>query len=166
MELTFAPRGIVQVDDARIIYRNFSGREGTYNKAGDRSFCLIIDDQEIANQLIEEGFNVKIKESREEGGDPFMYLQVKVKYHPKGSEFERLNPTAVLISGRNRIALDAESINILDGIDISRIDMDISGSNYNVLGREGKSAYLKKIYVTQEEDRFATRYAEEEWPQE
>lgn len=166
MNMTITNRGIVQIDGARIIFRNFSGRGTQYNREGDRNFCVVIDDEEIANRLIEEGFNVKIRQPREEGDEPFMYMKVNVKYHPKGSEFERLNPVACLISGRNRNMLDEESICCLDGIDIENVDLDLSGSNWNVQGRSGRSAYLSKIYVTQELDRFATRYAEDEFPQE
>lgn len=166
MNMTITNRGIVQIDGARIIFRNFSGRGTQYNREGDRNFCVVIDDEDIANRLIEEGFNVKIRQPREEGDEPFMYMKVNVKYHPKGSEFERLNPVACLISGRNRNMLDEESICCLDGIDIENVDLDLSGSNWNVQGRSGRSAYLSKIYVTQELDRFATRYAEDEFPQE
>lgn len=166
MNMAITNRGIVQIDGARIIFRNFSGRGTQYNREGDRNFCVVIDDEEIANRLIEEGFNVKIRQPREEGEEPFMYMKVNVKYHPKGSEYERLNPVACLITGRNRNMLDEESICCLDGIDIENVDLDLSGSNWNVQGRSGKSAYLSKIYVTQELDRFATRYAEEEFPQE
>ena len=166
MNVTITNRGIIQIDGARIIFRNFSGRGTQYNREGDRNFCVVIDDEEIANRLIEEGFNVKIRQPREEGDEPFMYMKVNVKYHPKGSEYERLNPVACLISGRNRNMLDEESICCLDGIDIENVDLDLSGSNWNVQGRSGKSAYLSKIYVTQELDRFATRYAEDEFPQE
>ena len=166
MNLTITNRGIVQIDGARIIFRNFSGRGTQYNREGDRNFCVVIDDEDIANRLIEEGFNVKIRQPREEGEEPVMYMKVNVKYHPKGSEFERLNPVACLISGRNRNMLDEESICCLDSIDIENVDLDLSGSNWNVQGRSGRSAYLSKIYVTQELDRFATRYAEDEFPQE
>ena len=166
MNLAITNRGIVQIDGARIIFRNFSGRGTQYNREGDRNFCVVIDDEEIANRLIEEGFNVKIRQPREEGEEPFMYMKVNVKYHPKGSEYERLNPVACLITGRNRNMLDEESICCLDNIDIENVDLDLSGSNWNVQGRSGRSAYLSKIYVTQELDRFAMRYAEDEYPEE
>lgn len=164
MNVVFTQRGIVQIDGARLIYRNFSGRGTQYNREGDRNFCIVIDDQDIADKLIEEGFNVKIRQPREEGEAPFMYMKVNVKYHPKTSDLARLNPTAVLISGRNRNNLDEESICCLDGIDIANADLDLSGSNWTVQGRSGRSAYLSKIYVTQELDRFAERYASEEYP--
>lgn len=166
MNVVFTNRGIIQIDGARLIYRNFSGRGTDYNREGDRNFCLVIDDQDVADRLIEEGFNVKIKQPREEGESPFMYMKVNVKYHKPGSDLERLNPVAVLISGRNRNPLDEETISLLDNIDIANVDLDLSGSNWSVQGRSGRSAYLSKIYVTQELDRFAARYAEEEYPEE
>lgn len=166
MELTITNRGIVQIDGARIIYRNFSGRGTQFNREGDRNFCLVIPTQEDADKLMAEGFNVKIRQPRTEDEDPFMYMKVNVKFHPKTSDLARLNPTACLITGKNRNMLDEESICCLDNVDILNVDLDISGSNWEVQGRSGRSAYLSKIYVTQEVDRFVARYAEEEWPEE
>ena len=51
MELTFAPRGVLQIDDARIIFRNFRGEGGKFNKEGDRNFALIIPNEEMAEAL-------------------------------------------------------------------------------------------------------------------
>ena len=79
MFITFAPKGILQIDDARIIFRNFSGEPSKFNRAGDRNFAVVIPEQDIADALINDGWNVKIKPPREEGDTPFMYLPEKDK---------------------------------------------------------------------------------------
>ena len=148
MKCTIAPRGILQIDDARIIYRNFAGRGDKFNREGDRNFSVIIEDEQLAQDLIQDGWNVKIKPSREEGDIPFMHLPVKVKFNDRG-------PNAYLKSGSNLIKLDEETVSCLDDIDIAGVDLDIRPYDWNVNGKEGRTAYLHSIRVVQEVDRFA-----------
>lgn len=165
MKLTFAPRGVLQIDDARIVFRNFRGEGGRFNKEGDRNFALIIPDEEMAESLQNDvnqygvGWNVKIKPPREEGDEPFIYLPVKVKFNDRG-------PVLYLQSGRNRVKLDEESIAMLDDIDIRSVDLDIRPYDSEVSGKPFRAAYLQSICVTQEIDRFAARFAAEEYPEE
>ena len=151
MHITFAPDNILQIDDARIIFRNFSGAPSKFNREGDRNFAVIIPEQEIADALIAEGWNVKIKPPREDGDTPFMYLPVKIKFNDRG-------PRVYLKSGSNMIRLDEESISCLDNVDIISVDLDIRPYDWNVNGMEGRTAYLQSIQVTQEVDRFYDQY--------
>lgn len=155
MEITFAPRGILQIDDARIIYRNFSGVGSKFNREGDRNFAVVIEDPELADTLINEGWNVKIKPPRDEDEDPFMYLPVKVKFNEKG-------PAVYLRTGKVMKCLDEELVSCIDDIDILSVDLDIRPYDWEVNGKTGRTAYLQSINVTQRIDRFAARYAEEE----
>lgn len=152
MHVTFAPRGILQIDEARIIYRNFSGVGSKFNREGDRNFAVVIPDQEIADALIKEGWNVKIK-VRGEDEDPFMYLPVKVKFNDNG-------PNVYLTSGRAKNRLDEESIDILDNIDILNVDLDVRPYDWEVNDKTGRTAYLQAIHVTQKVDRFAEGFDE------
>lgn len=158
MNITFAPRDILQIDDARIIYRNFAGRGDKYNREGDRNFAVIIPDEDLANELIERGWNVKIKPPRDDHDTPFMILPVKVKFNDRG-------PNVYLKTGANLNKLDEESVSCLDVIDISSVDLDIRPYDWEVNGKEGRTAYLQSMRVIQEIDRFAERYAEEEYPE-
>ena len=155
MEITFAPRGILQIDDARIIYRNFSGVGSKFNREGDRNFAVVIEDPELGDTLINEGWNVKIKPPRDEDEDPFMYLPVKVKFNEKG-------PAVYLRTGKVMKCLDEELVSCIDDIDILSVDLDIRPYDWEVNGKTGRTAYLQSINVTQRIDRFAARYAEEE----
>ena len=159
MNITFAPRGILQIDDARIIYRNFKGEGGKFNREGDRNFAVIIPNQEIADALVTEGWNVKIKPPREDGDDPFMYLPVKVKFNERG-------PHVYLKTGKRSNKLDEDSIACLDSIDILKVDLDVRPYDWDVNGKQGRTAYLQGMDVVQDCDRFAARYAEEEYPEE
>lgn len=159
MHITFAPRGIVQIDDARIIYRNFSGVASQYNREGDRNFSIVIPDQDIADALIEQGWNVKIKPPREDGDTPFMHLPVKVKFNDRG-------PNVYLKSGRALNKLDEDSVSMIDNIDILSVDLDIRPYDWDVNGKQGRTAYLHSMQVTQNVDRFMDRFAEEEAPEE
>ena len=152
MHVTFAPKGMLQIDDAKIIFRNFEGRGDKYNREGDRNFSLLIEDPDTADSLIENGWNVRIKPGRDEDEGPFMRLPVKVKFTDYG-------PNVYLVTGDRRNELDEESIGCLDNIDIESVDLDIRPYDWEVNGRTGRTAYLQSMQVVQRIDRFAARYA-------
>ena len=155
MNVTIAPRGILQIDGARIVYRNFSGAPSKFNREGDRNFALVITDEEIKDALLNEGWNIKIRPPRDVDDEPFMYLPVKVKFNDRG-------PNVYLKSGDNTVVLDEESVGILDDIDILNVDLDIRPFDWDVNGKTGRTAYLQSIHVTQEVDRFAARIGNRE----
>ena len=148
MDITFAPHGILQIDDATIIYRNFAGVGSKFNREGDRNFSVKIENEDDANALIEAGWNVKIKPPREDGDAPFMHLPVKIKCSDRG-------PRVYLRTGSRVNELDEESMECLDHIDILGVDLDIRPYDWEVNGKTGRTAYLQGIRVTQKVDRFA-----------
>ena len=148
MEVTFAPKGILEINDAKIVYRNFSGRGDKFNREGDRNFSLVIPDEQLFDRLEEEGWNVKKKEARDEGDTPFMTLPVKVKFNECG-------PVVYLKTGNRQVRLYEDSVSCLDNIDILSIDLDIRPYDWDVNGKKGRTAYLQGICVTQRIDRFA-----------
>lgn len=148
-------RNILEIEDARIIYRNFAGAPSKFNREGDRNFAVIIPNEEIKDILVENGWNVKIKPPREDYDEPFMFLPVKIKFNNRG-------PAAYVVSGSNVTRLNEDSIGMLDEIDIASVDMDLRPYDWDVNGKTGRTAYLQAINVTQNVDRFGARYAEED----
>lgn len=159
MDITVLNNGNLQVDNAKIIFRNFRGEASQFNRDGDRNFALLIPDQETAERLVNDGWNVKIKPAREEGEDPFRYMPIKVKFNARG-------PRVYLVTGESHNLIEEDMIDMLDEIDIMYVNMDIRPYHWDVRGATGVSAYLSAMEVYQNIDRFAARYAEEESPEE
>ncbi len=132
------------MEGVRIIFRNFSGKEGQYNREGDRNFAVLLND-DVANQMLEDGWNVKWlkprEDSEEEEEAPQAYLQISVNF--KGRP-----PRIVIITSRGRTNLDEDSIEMLDWADITNVDLIVRPYAWNVSGKTGIKAYLQSIYVT------------------
>lgn len=148
-------KDILEIEDARIIYRNFEGVASKFNREGDRNFAVIVPNDEIKDILVEAGWNVKIKPPRDEDDDPFMFLPIKIKFNDRG-------PNAYLVTGKRMNKLDEESISCLDNIDILSVDLDVRPYDWEVNGKTGRTAYLQSIKVVQDVDRFAAAYEEED----
>lgn len=159
--VTIAPKGILQIDDARLVYRNFSGIGSKFNREGDKNFAVVIPDEETKDALIAEGYNIKIKPPRDADDSPFMYLPVKIKFNDRGP-----NVYIQTQSRRGKRRLDEESIACLDNVDVLQVDLDIRPYDWEVNGKSGRTAYLQSMHVIQQVDRFSERFAEEEYPSE
>lgn len=140
----------LSVENARIIFRNFAGKEGKFNPAGKRSFCLLLD-AETAERLEDQGWNVKTLAPRDPDDDPQPYIQVAV-------QFGNYPPNIYLISGKKKTKLDEDSVSILDYAEIENVDLIISPSRWEVSGKSGVKAYLKTLYVTIVENEFEKKY--------
>ena len=151
--------GKLIIPDARLIFRNFAGKEGKYNREGDRSFCVYIDDVDLASYLSNEGWNVRMLAPREDGEEPRHYIQVAVSYRYRP-------PRIFLHTSSNTTNLDQDSVASLDYADIRSADVVINPSSWSVNGSSGIKAYLDTLHVVLEEDYFANKYAEEEYPRE
>lgn len=139
------------MEGANIVFRNFAGKEGMYNKEGDRNFCVLLE-PDLAERMAQDGWNIKTLKSREEGVPGTPYIQVNVGF--KGRP-----PKLVMITSRGRTELNEDSVELLDWAEIRSVDLIIRPYNWEVNGESGVKAYLKSLFMVIEEDFLDLKYA-------
>lgn len=140
----------IRIENAKIRFRNFSGKEGRFNPAGRRNFCVFLDD-DTANDLKDEGWNIKWLNPRTEDDEPQAYIQVAVSY-------ANVPPKVWLVNSKQKTLLDENTISTLDWAELEEVDLVIRPYNYDVNGKSGVKAYLKTMYAKIVEDEFADKY--------
>lgn len=142
----------VVLENVRIGFRNFSGKEGQYNREGDRNFAAFLPD-DIAELMLNDGWNVKYLKPREEEDTPQAYIQISVNFGVRP-------PKVVMITSRGRTSLSEAEVGILDWAEISNVDLIIRPYEWSVNGKSGVKAYLQSLFVTIEEDELERKYAD------
>lgn len=150
-----ANENTVLMEGVSIIFRNFSGKEGQYNREGDRNFAVLLDDT-VAEAMAADGWNVKWLKPREDDDEEHeqAYLSVSVNFS-KGRP-----PRVVLVTSRGRTNLSEQDVELLDWADIKNVDLIVRPYEWTVNGKTGIKAYLQSIYVTIEEDPLELKYAD------
>lgn len=143
----------INVSNARIGFRNFSGKEGQYNPEGNRNFVVFIENINEAKKLEEEGWNIRWLKSKneEEADQPILSVKVAFGMYP---------PKIVLVSKKGLSQLGENEVGILDWADIRSADITIRPYNYEIRGKTGVKAYVKTMYVTIQEDAWESKYVE------
>lgn len=140
----------IVLENARVMFRNFSGKEGKFNPAGRRNFHVQLP-TELAEELQDEGWNVKWFTPKEPDDVPTAHMQVSFSY-------ENYPPNIFLIAGRKKTKLDEESVEILDHAEFENVDLIIRPYNWETATGTGVKAYVDSMYVTIREDAFAKKY--------
>lgn len=143
------------IENASIIFRNFSGRPTKFvRQEGVRSFSVLIDDDVLAQHLSDIGWNVRILRPRDENDEVKHCIDVAINFN-----FWK-KPEVNLICGNVMTRLDEEDLGQLDGVEIINADLVIRPRMWDDDGMTRIKAYLQELYVTIEPNRFASKYAD------
>lgn len=141
-------------------FKNFAGEVDEYNPKGMSQFNVVLD-EETADQLLAEGWNVKQLDPREEVDEPIPYLPCTIN-------FTNIPPTIYMLTGKNnkKTRLTEETIGCLDALDVEYVDLIINPYQWEIKTKKGVDtgikAYVKVMYAKVMEDRFASKYADPE----
>lgn len=143
----------INIEGANIIWKNFSGERDRFNP-GKRGFSVVIDDTVMADELKQEGWNVK-ERPLQEGADPSEQewtLPVKLNMNRYTQVW--------LIVGNHKTLLNEDTVAQLDVVDITDCDLSIRPYEWEMSGRTGITAYVDSMYVTIRKNKFAEKYAD------
>lgn len=150
---------------ARMWFCNFEGRREMYNSEGLRNFKIDIPDEALAQQMIQEGWNVSVRPPRDEFDTTRYQLKINVSFDPP---FPRLMPKIFRVSDRDKtmVQLDEDSCKILDASDIISADLKIRARPWvdQATGAHRITAWLLDLYATVREDDLTAKYAAYEYP--
>lgn len=152
------------IEDAELLFKNFEGREDRHegrvmNTLGARNFHVIVP-EDIVDNLIADGWNVKILQPREEGDEPRHMVKVNVSYRYR-------EPDIRMYAGKVETIMHEDSVASLDYADIISADLVVHPSEYTKDdGSIGLSGYCTELRVTVQESPFAEKYAGYMSPQE
>lgn len=144
----------IVMEGVKILFRNFAGKEGRFNKEGDRNFVVLLDDK-IADVLADDGWNIKHLMPR----DPEEPLE-KQAYLPVSVNFKGRPPRVVMITSRGRTDLNEDTVELLDWADVRNVDLIVRPYDWDVNGKQGRKAYLKSLFITIDEDELELKYAD------
>jgi hypothetical protein len=143
------------MEGVRIVRRNFTGLEAQFNPPGQRNFLVLLPDN-VAADMEADGWNVKYLQPKEDevDGKPQPFLKVKVNFEVDNP------PQLVLVTERGKTKLTKDEMLLLDFAEIINVDLIVSPYNWDVSGKTGVTAYLKKGYFTIQEDALDVKYAD------
>lgn len=147
----------LEVDNAQIkwAWSHFDGRADGFNDEGDHNFQLIIPDEKTARELQDIGWAVREVDGYEEGDPPQYLLRCKISY--KYSQ-----PKIYLIKNNRKLRADERDLADIRRDTCERIDLILTPSRWVNGARTGVTAYVKELYATVKESRFAERYSDYE----
>ena len=152
-------RQLISIENTRFIFMtNFSGDPERDRYGSDaRRANIIIPDEDMARDLLNEGFNVKTTKPRpgsdEEDFVPEYYVSIKVNYD---SDWP---PRIFLVAGdAEPVLLDEDTVSEIDRCYVRNVNVVLNPYHNKRTGNS--SLYVRTMYVEQDldDDPFAHRY--------
>lgn len=148
--------GNLRVENAVVIFKNFRGGPTDFNpQGGKRTFGLVLN-QEWADRLRDDGWNVKFKDLDE--GDRLYYTEIVVndesKYPP------RLYLLTEFMGKKTMSLMQPAEYAKLDQYMITGLDLEIHPYEHGRTTPNGKKGYLKNLWASlQSVNDFGGKYA-------
>lgn len=143
-----------ELSNAEVIWRNFSGINNKYPNVDNKGFSVVIRDKEFAQELINDGWPVRIYTPKVEFDpdvEPFYHLPVKVKFRDRYGKALNRQPELYFYSNGVRTKVGEEVCTApandpRSEMDRTRFESIILDINMGINKETGKAtAYLTRF---------------------
>ena len=162
-----ASRNVLEIENAKIIFKNFEGKERknpktgkVVNAKGERNFCIVIDNPEEAELMKEDGWNVKSYGVGDEYDMPLYYIPVRINMNGN------FPPKIHVYTKKSKELFDADMMKSLDDADFKKVNVRINPRPWDDNGRPAIKAYLREMFILLEEDAWEEEFANSFGPEE
>lgn len=147
----------IEIEDGVIAYKDFSGRVDENNENGEKTvtFAISIDD---GLKLIEDGWYLRKQEfPNDPYREPRYLLKTCITFKTKDGRPKDPKVFMVREDG-SMVHMTEDTIGLLDGADIIKVDAVIGPWRWRRNGKEGVKAYVNSMYITVKENRIDAKY--------
>ncbi len=142
----------IEFEDVDILFKNFSGNPTKFNTVGGKITFSVKLTQKQADELVKQGWNVKVCQPHDDYDEPLYHLPVEAK-------FGAYPPIVWKVTGNRKTQLDEDTVFSLDRVRIESADLVVTPYPWEMGDKHGIKAYLKTMYaVCSDADRFAAKY--------
>lgn len=143
----------LNIENAEIIFKNFSGKQTKITPKGVRTFTVVIP-EDLVSKLIDDGWNVRYLDPIEEGDIPIPILDVRVRL----DEESPCPADIYIVENGYRHPIYEDNVAKLDKLTFSNIDLVINPRYWKMNGKEGIKAYLGSMYASGIQDVVTSKY--------
>lgn len=137
--------GNITIFGARVRYRNFSAKPDKFEPIGTRFFSVFLDN-DLAERLALDGWNIKWKAPVHPQDPPQAYLKVYVR-------FSHYPPKIKTVTAEGKRSLEEKDVSKLDWADVEKWNLIIRPYHWDVAGKRGIKAMLQSmtVYIAEDE---------------
>ena len=153
---------VINMENVKIRYSNFSGRGDDYNREGDRHFTIELD-PEAALYMKNKGFFVKENHSKN-GDEVFYTMKIRCNWNDQYG----IAPKIYMVLKNKAVLLSENTVKRLDDLYIISADISITTGSKpwkeRTTGKEYWGAYASIVYAVTDgnsryrNDQFAKKY--------
>ena len=138
----------VELKNVKIVYKNFSGRPSAYNIEGNRNFCVLLTDKQMA-ELKSLGIPVKIISDKSGVKHNMLIVRVICPSATKLFFSSLLPDITVKIRGQKDTPISLDKINIMDSLTVygANLTVTISGKYKVAYLSHGEFKVSKRVNV-------------------